>query len=86
MLPFVNENFEQESNLMPEPLYLCLSRPAFLVSFTEPNKQLFNVKSLSKFLNYGVSGKKYIDLLLFLGTEILLFIKQCPLKFMSGNK
>ena len=28
--------------------------------------------------------KKYIDLLL-LGIEILLFIKQCPLKFMSGN-
>ena len=86
MLPSVNENFEQESNLMPEPLYLCLSRSAFLVSFTDPNKQLFNVKSLSKFLNYGVSVKKYIDLLLFLGTEILLFIKQCPLKFMSGNR
>ena len=30
--------------------------------------------------------KKYIDLFnTFLRLEILLFIKQCPLKFMSGN-
>ena len=27
---------------------------------------------------------EYIDLLIFLGIEILLFKKQCPLKFMSG--
>ena len=30
-------------------------------------------------------SKEYIDLLLFLQIEILLFIKQCPLKFMSGT-
>ena len=32
--------------------------------------------------------KKYIDLVLFITfveMEILLFIKQCPSKFMSGN-
>ena len=29
---------------------------------------------------------EYIDLLLFLGIEILLFIKQSPLKFMPVNK
>ena len=30
--------------------------------------------------------KKYIDLLLFSEEEILFFIKQCELKFMSGKK
>ena len=65
MLPSVNENSERESNPMPYPLYLYLSESAFLVSFTDSNKQLFNVKSAFKFLNHGVSVKKYIDLLLF---------------------
>ena len=43
MLPYVNENFERESNLMPHPIYLYLSRSAFLVSFTDPNEKLFNI-------------------------------------------
>ena len=30
--------------------------------------------------------KKNTELILFLGTEILFSIKQCPLNFMSGNK
>ena len=37
-LPSVNENSEQESNPVLYPLYLYLSRSAFLVSFTDPNK------------------------------------------------
>ena len=36
-----------------QPLYLYLSRPAFLVSFTDPNRQLFNEKSVFKFVNHG---------------------------------
>ena len=46
-----NENSEGESNPMPKPMYLYLSRSAFLVSFTDPNKQLPNVKILFKLLN-----------------------------------
>ena len=30
--------------------------------------------------------KKYIDLIIFLGTEVLFFIRHSPLKFMSGNE
>ena len=52
-LTSVNKNTERESNPMLQPLYLYLYRPAFLVSFTVPNKQLFNVKSVFKFLNPG---------------------------------
>ena len=55
MLASGNENSERESNLMPYLLYLYLPRSAFLVSFTDPNEQLFNVKSVFKFLNYGFS-------------------------------
>ena len=55
MLPSGNENSERESNPVPYPLYLYLSGSRFLVSFTDPNKQLFNVKSVFKFLNHGVS-------------------------------
>ena len=54
-LPSVNENSERESNTMPQSLYLYLSRSAFLVSSTDPNKKLFNVNSLLKFLNHGFS-------------------------------
>ena len=54
-LPFVNKNSERKSNLTPLPLYLILSRSAFLVSFTDPNKQSPNVKSVLKFLNCGFS-------------------------------
>ena len=59
-LPSVNENSEQESNPILWPVYLYLSRSAFLLSFTDPNKQLLNVKSVFKFLNFGVSvSEKY---------------------------
>ena len=49
--PSVNKSSEQASNPMPKPLYLYLSRSAFLVSFTNPNKELPNVKYIFKFLN-----------------------------------
>ena len=35
--------------------YLYLSRSAFLVNFTDPNKQLCNVKPVFEFLNHGFS-------------------------------
>ena len=83
-LPSVNANSERKSNPMQQPVYLYLSRSAFLVSFTEPNKQLPNVKSVFKFFNYGVNVSEIYRFITFLGIEIL-FIKQCSLKFMSGN-
>ena len=60
LLPFVNKNSERESNPMS---YLYGS--AFLVNFTDPNKQLPNVNSMSKFLIADLVYKKYTDLLLF---------------------
>ena len=51
-LSSVNENSERETNPMPLPLYLYISRSAFLFSFTDSNKQLFNVKSDFRFLNF----------------------------------
>ena len=48
-----NENSERESNPMLQLLYLYLCRSAFLVSFTDPNKQLPNLKSVFKFFNCG---------------------------------
>ena len=48
-----NENSERESNPMLQLLYLYLSRSAFVVSFTDLNKQLPNVKSVSKVFNCG---------------------------------
>ena len=39
-LPSDDENSERESNLIPKPVYTYLSGSAFLVSFTDPNKQL----------------------------------------------
>ena len=55
MPPSVNRNPKQESNPVPQPLNLYLFRSAFLVSFTDPIKQLFNVKSVFKFRNHGYS-------------------------------
>ena len=52
ILPSGNKNCERESNLIPQPLYLYLSRSAFLVSFTDPNKQLPNAKSVFKSLGH----------------------------------
>ena len=48
MLPSVNENSERELDPMSSPPYLYLSRSAFLVSFTDSNKQLPNVQSVFK--------------------------------------
>ena len=55
ILPSANENCERESYPMPYPLYLYLSGSTFLVSFTDPNKEFFNLKSMFKFLSHGVS-------------------------------
>ena len=52
-LPSVNKNSERESIPLPYPVFLHLSRSALSVSFTDPNKQLPNVESVSKFLNCG---------------------------------
>ena len=46
---------------MMQPVYLYLSRSAFLVSFTDPNEQLSNVKYLY-FLIADLVCKKYVDL------------------------
>ena len=55
MLLSVNKNSERESNLMSLPLCLYLPGSAFLVSFTDPNIQLFNVKSVFKFHKHELS-------------------------------
>ena len=83
MLLSVNENSERESNPMPQPLFLFGS--AFLVSFTDPNKQLFNVKSIFKCSNHGLGMYEIYTFIIFLGMEILI-IKQRPLKLMSDNR
>ena len=70
MLPSANKNSERESNHMPLPVYLYLSRSAVLVSFTDPNKQLPNVKSVFKFLNCGFSVSEIYRFITFLGIEI----------------
>ena len=54
-LSSVNKSYEQESNPMSWPVYLNLSGSAFLVSFTDPNNQLTNMKSMSEFFNCGFS-------------------------------
>ena len=50
-LPSANKNCERESNPMSYLLNLYLLRSAFFISFTDPNKQLLNVKFLSKSLD-----------------------------------
>ena len=52
-LPSGKEYSPRESNSMSWPKHLYLSRSAFLVSFTDPNKQLLNVKSVFEFLTRG---------------------------------
>ena len=54
-LPSVTENFEWESNPIPQQLYLYLSGSIFFVISTDPNKQLFNVRSVFKYLKHGLS-------------------------------
>ena len=51
-LPAHNENCESASNPVPWPIYGYLSISAFLVTFTDPNKQLPNVKSGFKSLDH----------------------------------
>ena len=53
MVPSGNGNFERESNPMPQQVYLYLSESGFLFSLKVSNKQLFNVKSVFKFLNHA---------------------------------
>ena len=45
---------------------------AFLVTFTDPNKQLSNVKSVFKFLNHSFHMSV-------MDKNIIFFIKRCPL-------
>ena len=52
MLPSVNENSERESHPMLWLLYLYLSGSAFLVRSTDPNEQIFHVKSVLEFPNH----------------------------------
>ena len=80
-LPSVNRNSKRESNP-----YLHLSILTFLVSFTDQNKRLRNVKSVFKFLYCGPNVSGIYKFISFLGTEIPFLKKQCPLKFMSGNE
>ena len=49
MLLSGNKNCECESNPIPYPGYTYLSESAFLVNFTEPNKQFRNAKSVLRF-------------------------------------
>ena len=65
---------------------MYLSGSAFLVSFTDRNKQLLNAKPLFVFVNCGPNVLEIYRFITFLGIDTLFFIKQCPLKFMFGNK
>ena len=47
-LPSVKENSEQDSNQYHNQIYTHLSGSVFLVNFTDPDKQLFNVISVFK--------------------------------------
>ena len=60
---------------MPYPVYLRLSRSAFLISSTNANKQLLNVKSMFKFFSYGPSVSEIYRFITFLGIQIVFFIK-----------
>ena len=66
-------------------LILYLSGSVFLVNSTDPNKQLPNVKSVFKSLDHSFIMYETYRFITFWGVEILLFIKHCPLKFMSVN-
>ena len=73
MLSSGNENSERESNPIPLLVYLHLSRSAFLVSFIDPNKQLPNVKSVFKILNYGFRFWEIYRFITFLRIENIIF-------------
>ena len=71
MLPSLNENSERESNPMPWLVYLYLSGSAFLVSFTDPKAQLFNVKSMFIFLNHAVSVSEIFTYFFFRDKKVI---------------
>ena len=52
-----------ENQILFRSQYIYLSRSAFLVGFTDPNKQLPNVKSVLNFLIVDLVCKIYRDLL-----------------------
>ena len=85
MLLFVIGNSERKPNPIIYPLYLFLSGSTFSGSFTDPDKKFFNVKSVFKLLYHGFSISEIYRFISFLEISILLFIKQCPLKFVSDN-
>ena len=60
-LPSGDENCENSLNPVSWVLYQFLSGSAFLLSYTAPNKQLRNMKSV---FPMDLVCKKYIDLLL----------------------
>ena len=74
MLPSDNENSERESNI--KTIIYVFIWSASLVSFTDPNNKLPNLKPVFKPVYIFVS---------FLGAEILSIYNQCPLKFTSSN-
>ena len=55
-LPSGYENCERASNPVPQPIYPYLSGLAFLANITALNKQLPNVKSVFKSLDYVSSA------------------------------
>ena len=60
-----NENSEWESNHKLLLLSLYVSRLASLVRFTDPNKQVPNVKSVFNFVIVDLVCKKFTDILFF---------------------
>ena len=70
---------------MTSLLYLSVS--AFLVSFTDPKKQLHNVKSVCKSLGYRSSVLQIYKFTASKERSLLLFIKHWPLNFnpVMGN-
>ena len=69
-----NENSKRESNSMPQPIYLYLPRSTFLVSFTDQNKQLPNVKSVFKSIDHGRKCVRNIQIYyLFRNRKIIIY-------------
>ena len=62
-----------------------LSGSVFLVSFTDPNEQLPNVKSVSKSVDHRSGVYQISKFTAAKEVSLLIFIKQCPLNFISGN-
>ena len=75
ILPYVKQKSERESNPTLQPLYLYLIGSAFLGSFTDPNKQLCNVKSVLNFVTMNLVRKRHIYSLLIKGYKYYLLIR-----------